>query len=123
MVAGSQELARLQDLAYERINERAAAYVASSAATELYVQDTLFDWSIRQRHETDFRAERDKMRAEYPDSILLFPDEFTELRLKAVYFAVCLAHVQREDIPRDVRNRLSDNLENYPPRFDHDVIG
>jgi hypothetical protein len=112
----------MQGKAFNRIAQSSERYADDDHAIAIYVQGTLFDWSISQRHETESVAERSKLAAAKPECVLLFPDEFRELRLRAAYHGAGLATEAGESIPRDVHCRLSDNLENYRPEIDYEQL-
>lgn len=110
----------MQGTAFGRIQENAEQYVSQDHATAVYVQEALFAASISQQYEDEALLEREALMREHPGDIILFPDEFRELRIRAAYHGAGVALEPLSDVPRPIRHRLSDNLSNYPPEIEYE---
>jgi hypothetical protein len=110
----------MQDTAFERIQENAEQYVAQDHATAVYVQEALLAARISQKYEDEALLEREVLMQDHPGDIILFPDEFRDLRIRAAYHGAGVALEPLNDLPRPIRHRLSDNLSNYPPEIEYE---
>ena len=111
-----------QDQAFDRIEADAKAYVDQESAMSIYVQESLFDVTVAQEHETLEIHWRDDQIKANPGSVILFPDELTELRLRAAYHGAGIATEPSERIPNSIAYRLFDNLTNYPPDIPYEKL-
>lgn len=115
-------LREMQDMAFEAIPVRAERYARQPHATAVYVQDALFAHTIAQQQDEDDLRIRDDLMDSSEDDMILFPDEFRDLRLRAAYHGAGLATELATAIPRKLHHRLSDNLSNYPTDMDYEQL-
>lgn len=105
-------LIELQNEALDKISPAADAYAKTKHATAVYVQGVLFALNIAQRAELKGYQTREKLQAEVGDDIILFPDEYYELRYRAAYHGASLAP-ESPDTPDAIHSRITNNLYNY----------
>ncbi len=115
-------LIELQDQAFERIKADAKQYASTAHAKAIYVQEALFALNTSQMAEAKELQNRAEWMKEAPGFIILFPDELTDLRIRAAYHGAGLATESPENIPRPIKHHLSDNLENYPPKLNYEQL-
>ena len=111
----------MQSTAYDRITADAERYASTEHATAVYVQEPLFS-VLHTEFDDKALQERASLAADNPGEFILFPEEFSILRIRAAYHGAGLATEQRQNIPSAIRHRLSDNLDNYPPEYDFDLL-
>jgi hypothetical protein len=116
----SLTISEMQNRAFEVFPLLAEQYVDHDHSTAVYVQEALFALTSSQKADEENLRDRQVLMKASEGTIVLFPGELTDLRLRAAYHGAGLATEQDHDIPRAIKHRLSDNLNNYSSTMEYE---